>query len=234
MKNTVYALAARAPAGEIERFGQRLGSHFLEHSPKLRRVRVHLTEHAWRRLRVDGREAGSAFMRRGPDVRTATVDTDRRGSRFTAGVSDLLVLKTSHSAFEDYPRPIYTTLPETTDRLLATSLIATWRYRPGEVEFGVAWQTVRQVLLDVFASHDSKSVQHTLYAMGQAVLDRVSEVASISLVMPNKHHLPFDLSRLGLENRNEIFIPTDEPYGLIKATIARDSSLGDAPDTGAL
>ena len=228
MKNTVYALAAQEPVGEIEAFGRRLGQHFLQHSPKLHRVRVDLTEHAWRRLRVDGHDAGSAFMRRGPDVRTASVHTDRRGSTVTAGIDDLLILKSSHSAFEGYPRPIYTTLPETADRLLATSLTATWKYRAGEVEFGVAWETVRQVLLDVFATHESKSVQHTLHAMGQAVLDRVMDVASITLVMPNKHHLPFDLSRLGLENRNEIFVPTDEPHGLIEATLVRDVTLGDS------
>ncbi|MGH9382906.1 MAG: factor-independent urate hydroxylase [Vicinamibacterales bacterium] len=234
MKNTVYALAARDPVGEPEAFGRRLGQHFLEHSRKLHRVRVEISEHAWRRLRVDGHDAGSAFMRHGSDVRTASVQTDRRGSTFTAGVGDLLILKSSHSVFAAYPRPIYTTLPETTDRLLATSLTATWRYRSSEVEFGVAWETVRQVLLDVFATHDSRSVQHTLYAMGQAVLDRVSDVGSITLVMPNKHHLLFDLATLGLENRNEIFVPTDEPYGVIEATLVRDVTLGDAPSTGAL
>jgi urate oxidase len=196
--------------------------HFLDHSPKLNRVRVDISEHAWRRLSVEGHEAGSAFMRRGPDERTASVETDRNRSTVTAGVNDLLILKSSRSAFEGYPRPIYTTLPETTDRLLATSLTATWRYRSAEVEFAVSWEAVRQVLLEVFATHDSRSVQHTLYAMGEAVLERVAEVASITLVMPNKHHLPFDLSRLGLENRNEIFVPTDEPHGLIEATLVRE------------
>ncbi len=234
MKNTVYALAAREPIGELEAFGRRLGVHFLEQSPKLHRVRVDINEHTWRRLRVDGQDARSAFMRHGPDMRTASVQTDRRGSTFTAGVSDLLILKSSHSAFEGYPRPAYTTLAETSERLLATALTATWRYRAAEVEFGVAWATVCQALLDVFATHDSRSVQHTLHAMGQAVLERVPDVASITLVMPNKHHLPFDLSRLGLENRNEVFVPTDEPHGLIEATLVRDVTLGDAPFTGEL
>jgi urate oxidase len=232
MKNTVYALAAETPMGEPEAFGRRLGQHFLQHSPGLHRVRVDLVMHDWRRLRVEGHDAGSAFMRRGPDVRTARVQTDRRGSTITAGVDDLLILKTSRSAFEGYPRPIYTTLPETADRLLATSLTATWRYRTSDLEFGVAWQTVRQILLEVFAGHESKSVQHTLHAMGQAVLDRVGDVASITLVMPNKHHLPFDLSRLGLENRNEIFIPTDEPHGLIEATLVRDDPSTHAARSG--
>jgi urate oxidase len=89
------------------------------------------------------------------------------------------------------------------------------------VEFGPAWRAVQRTLLEAFAEHDSRSVQHTLYAMAQAVLSSVDAVAAIHLVMPNKHHLPVDLSRLGRENRNEIFVPTEEPYGLIEATVVR-------------
>ena len=73
----------------------------------------------------------------------------------------------------------------------------------------------------MFAEHDSQSVQHTLYAMGEAVLERVSDISAIRLVMPNKHHLPIDLTRFGLDNRNEIFVATEEPHGLIEATLSR-------------
>ena len=105
--------------------------------------------------------------------------------------------------------------------MTATSLTGTWRYRDPEIEFGPVWQLVRQTLLESFAAHESASVQHTMHAMGEAVLARAAEVASIHLVMPNKHHLPVDVSRFGVENRNEIFVATDEPFGLIEATIAR-------------
>jgi urate oxidase len=132
-----------------------------------------------------------------------------------------LILKSAKSAFAGFPRDEYTTLPETHDRLLATSLTATWHYGDDEVAFDPCFHSIRQTLLDTFAEHDSLSVQHTLHAMGQAVLDGHDTVRAIRLVMPNKHHLPFDLSRLGLQNRNEIFIATDEPYGLIEATLTR-------------
>jgi urate oxidase len=221
MKNTVYALAAREPVREPEEFGVRLCRHYLDRNPRLARVRIDLTDHLWKHLTVGGREHGQSFVRRGPDVRTATVQVDRTSARVGAGISDLVILKTAHSAFAGFPRDEYATLPETQDRLLATSLTANWQYRDAELEFGSSWQAVRQTLLETFAEHDSKSVQHTLYAMGQAVLDASDEVSAIRLVMPNKHHLPFDLSRLGLENRNEIFIATDEPYGLIEATLSR-------------
>lgn len=221
MRNTVYALAARKAVGDPEEFGARLGRHFLERNPKLRRVRVDLSEHCWKHIAIGGREHGQALMRRGPDTRTATVEIDRAKTRVGAGVSDLVILKTAHSAFAGFPRDQYTTLPETHDRLLATSLTATWHYGDPGVDFDPAWQSVRQTLLETFAEHDSASVQHTLYAMGQAVLDTIDDVSAIRLVMPNKHHLPFDVSRLGLENRNEIFVATEEPYGLIEATLTR-------------
>ena len=223
MKNTVYALAA-VELGEPEAFGLTLGRHFLSRNPRLKKVRVAITDHAWRRLTSGDRAHGHAFMRRGPDTRTAIVDSAREDTTVIAGIDDLLILKSAHSAFAGFPRDEYTTLPETRDRLLATSMTATWRYRDAAIDFGSTWYAVRAALLESFAGHDSLSVQHTLYAMAQAVLEAVAEVSEIKLVMPNKHHLPVDLSKFGLENRNEIFVATEEPFGLIEATLARDRS----------
>jgi urate oxidase len=221
MKNTVYALAAREPVQEPESFGQRLCRHFLQHNERLTRVSIDLVEHLWGRIPRGEREHGHAFVRRGPETRTARVTADRAGVTISAGAADLVILKSSQSAFSGFPKDEYTTLPETRDRLLATSLTGTWDYQDTDVDFGPTWHAVRQTLLDTFAEHHSESVQHTLHAMGQAVLDAIDAVSSIRLVMPNRHHLPFDLSRFGLENRNEIFVATEEPHGLIAATLVR-------------
>jgi urate oxidase len=220
MKNTVYAHAAQAPLEEPETFGLRLAEHFLERNPKLQRVTIDLTEHLWARITVGGHEHGHAFVREGPDNRTAQIKLDRQEAQVRAGISGLVILKSAQSAFAGYPRDEYTTLPETRDRILATSVTATWRYDSGAA-YGPAWQAVRQALLETFADHNSESVQHTLHAMGRAVLDRVPDVADIHIVMPNRHHLPIDLTRFGLENRNEIFVATEEPFGLIQATVRR-------------
>jgi urate oxidase len=184
-------------------------------------VTIDLEEHLWGRLAHGEREHGDAFIQRGPETRTAVVTADRTATTVSAGAADLVILKSAHSAFSGFPRDEYTTLPETRDRLLATSLTATWQYADTEIDFGNAWHAVRQTMLEAFAGHHSESVQHTLHAMGQAVLDTIDIVDTIRLVMPNRHHLPFDLTRLGLENRNEIFVATEEPYGLIAATLAR-------------
>jgi urate oxidase len=221
MKNTVYALAAAERIRDAESFGLKLARHFLDRNPRLERVRIDVTEHAWGRLASGDRESGHAFVRRGPETRTSTIEGDRQLMTVEAGVADLVILKSSDSAFAGFRRDEYTTLPETQDRIFATSLTATWRYRDLDVSFDTVWRAVHKTLLESFAEHHSASVQHTLHAMGQAVIDGVEDVASIHLVMPNKHHLPVDLARLGLENRNEIFVPTDEPHGLIEGTVVR-------------
>jgi urate oxidase len=221
MKNTVYALAARDGLHEPESFGLTLARHFLERNPRLERVRIDLTEHLWGRIPEASGGHGQAFIRTGPETRTAAIQAGRRRIIVGAGLADLMLLKSADSAFSDFLRDALTTLPDTRDRLLATSMTATWRYTAAEMDFAAAWRSVRGVLLGVFAAHKSESVQHTLYAMGQAVLDRIPDVRAIRIVMPNKHHLPVDLSRLGFENRNEIFVATDEPHGLIEATLVR-------------
>jgi urate oxidase len=222
MKNTVYALAARGPVGEPEAFGLALARHFLARNPPLARIRVDLVEHPWVRIAQDGRPHGHAFLRRGPDTRTARVVLDRERSQVDAGIADLVVLKSAHSAFSGFLRDEYTTLADTRDRLLATSLTATWTYDPLPDDCGAAWHHVRQALLDGFAEHDSESVQHTLHAMGRAAVAAVPEVARVHLVMPNRHHLPVDLTPIGIDTRHEVFVATDAPSGLIEGTVTRE------------
>lgn len=219
MKNTVYALAAEHPFDDIEDFGLALTDQFLQASPKATRAHVELTEHLWERIEKGDQPHPHAF-RAGSERRIAEVMRDRQSVRVQAGLEDLVVMKTAKSAFEGFPRDRYTTLKETSDRLLATAVRATWRYSRPYVAFGQLWRDVRRILLEAFADHDSLSVQHTLYAMGEAVLETV-DVEEIHLSMPNKHHIPVDLTPFGLENRNEIFVATVEPYGLIEATVRR-------------
>jgi len=222
MKNTVYALAAEHPFDDIEDFGLALTDHFIQTYPQVASARVEMAEHLWERIDPH------AFRRAGTERRTAVVTRCAETVRVVAGLEDLVVMKTAKSAFEGFPRDRWTTLKETADRLLATAVRATWRYSRPYVPFGRLWNEVRRVLLETFADHDSLSVQHTLYAMGEAVLQTV-DVEEIRIAMPNKHHIPVDLTLFGLENRNEIFVATPEPYGLIEATLRRGSATPAGP-----
>ena len=222
MKNTVYAKARELTLGAPEDFGIALVHHFLGVSAAANSARVTVKELGWRRLVVGDAPHEHAFERAGSELRVAKVVLERGGKpQVVAGIEELLVLKSGRSAFAGYPRDKYTTLRETDDRILATSITTHWRYRDGTTAFATLFDEVRQSLVEAFAHHDSKSVQHTLYAMGEAVLAKSAAVEEISITMPNKHHLLMDLTPVGLDNPNEIFVPTSEPYGLIEATLRR-------------
>jgi len=222
MKNTVYALAHQTQEiEEIENFARRLADYFLTHNPHATRVIIEIAEHAWTRIAVGDEAHPHSFTKGGDEKRTTMISATRDATRIESGIEDLVVLKTTQSGFAGFIKDCYTTLPETTDRIFATSIKAFWRYARPDAATGDAWRGVRQTILETFADHDSLSVQHTLYAMGEAVLEKFPDVAEISFSLPNIHCLPVDVSRFGMENDNRIFMPTDEPHGLIEARLIR-------------
>lgn len=222
MKNTVYTLAREtAEIEEIEVFAQRLANYFLANNLPVTRVVIEISEHGWTRIAVGGAPHEHSFTKDGDEKRTTKVDAKREMVTVESGIENLIVLKTAKSGFVGFVKDSYTTLPETTDRILATSITANWQYSRSEAATRDTWQNVRQTILEIFAGHDSFSVQHTLYAMGEAVLEKFPDIAEIALSLPNIHCLPVDFTRFGLENDNRIFVPTDEPHGLIEARLTR-------------
>ncbi|MCA1582792.1 MAG: urate oxidase [Acidobacteria bacterium] len=221
MKNTVYALARTRGIGAIETFALALADHFLGASAAASAARVSITERPWSRLPSGSGEHPSAFALSGAERRVVRVERTRSGVSVRAGLEDLTLLKSGSSGFSGFLRDAYTTLRETDDRIMATAVRALWSYAPGEISWEPVSRAIRSTLLETFADHVSASVQHTLHAMGEAVLDAHSEVTKIRLSMPNKHHLLVDLSPFGLDNPGEVFVATEEPYGLIEATMKR-------------
>ena len=220
MKNTVNALARTDPIDSIESFGLVLARHFLATVPHLSRSRVEITETQWHRVAVDGVPHAHTFQRIGPETPTCLVEADRSAERITSGLRGMVILKTTQSGFSGFMRDKFTSLKETDDRLMGTSVTATWPVA-GKTDFNAARAAIRKALLESFVAHDSLSVQHTLYFMAEAALTACPAIGEITLSMPNKHYLLIDLSPLGLPNANEVFLPIDEPHGLIEATVKR-------------
>ena len=214
-KNTVYGFAKEAPIGAPEEFALRLGRHFL--GGAITRARVEVREAPWTAI------GAHAFTQAAREVRVAVAVCESQAEWVLSGLEDLVVLKTTDSEFHGFPRDRYTTLKETSDRVLATAVSARWRH-PGDASYDDA----RAALLDTFAGHHSLSLQQTLYAMGEALLNACATVAEVRLSMPNKHHFVVDLEPFGLENPNEVFHADDRPYGLIEGAVIRDG----APDPG--
>jgi urate oxidase len=223
MKNTVYALARQYPVEAVEDFALHLIEHFLTYNEQVSRVGIEALENPWSRISHGTKPHAFAFMRAsGPEKRTALLSGTREGISIRAGIQDLEVMKTTKSAFEGFLRDPYTTLKEDGDRILSTTIRAEWLYEGDEIEFNPLWHSVRQTLLETFAAHDSRSLQHTLYAMGEAVLATFDHIREIHLLLPDKHFNLVDLSPFGMDNSAEVFLPTEEPQGLVEATLRRE------------
>jgi urate oxidase len=185
-------------------------------------ARANISEKAWEHLSTHESPHPTTFVQSSGECQTAEVTANRNGPpTVRSGFDNLVILKTAGSEFVGFIKDSLTTLPESTDRLFGTAVKARWNYLSSTAPFVALRSRIRETLLDVFAAHKSKSVQHTLYAMGQRVLADVRETADIELTMPNKHCLLVDLSPFGQDNPNEIFVPIDEPHGYIEAHIQR-------------
>ncbi|MFJ1460564.1 factor-independent urate hydroxylase [Nocardia sp. N2S4-5] len=232
-KNTVFAFAKERGVAAIEDFGLTLADHFIARCPGADGARVEIDEYAWDRIPVDGLGHDHSFVRSGGGVRTTVINVDGVGpdrrAFVVSGIKDLVVLKSTGSEFHGFFKDKYTTLAETDDRIMATSLVARWRYDHTDVDWDKSYESIRSILLRQFAAVHSYALQQTLYSMGRAVLEQHREVAEIRFSAPNKHHFLYDLGPFGVDNPGEVFIAADRPYGLIEATVERD----DATEPGA-
>ena len=224
MKNTVYALAATHPIDALEDFATALARHFIDAHAHVYTAIVRLAQTSWRRMTVDGREHPHSFVGGGQERRKVMFHLTREKPYMWSGIEDLMLLKTADSAFRGFLRDPYTTLEDTDDRIFATRLSADWLYDKPPADWNAAHHSIMDAMVQIFARYQSLSVQQTLYSMGEAALEACPAIRVIHLEMPNQHRIPVNLQPLGLENRNEIFVTTSEPYGLINATLEREIS----------
>jgi urate oxidase len=232
-KHTAYAFAKRPGVQTIEDYALALAAHFVNETDPVDSARIEVEEYAWQRVSIGRTEHDYTWTRKGPEVRTATVTVAGKGDDQRAwvigGVQDLVLLKSTGSEFADFLTDDFTTLEPTHDRMLATSIVAQWRFTTTTgVDWDEVYNGIRAKLVETFATLHSKALQQTLFAMGTAALEAYPVLAEVRLAAPNKHHFDYDLGRFGIENHGEVFHADDRPYGLIHATVAR----ADAPDAG--
>ena len=227
-KNTIYAFA-RDGVGSPEAFLLRLQQHFTGGFDWVTGGRWAAEQYFWNRIS----DHDHAFAKDKSEVRTAVLLADAGAVHLVSGISGLTVLKSTGSEFHGFPRDRYTTLAETTDRILATDVTAKWRYAPDTdltaLDFNAVYASARTLLLDAFAGTHSLALQQSMFEMGKAVLAAHPEIAEVRLSLPNKHHFLVDLAPFGLDNPNEVFFAADRPYGLIEASVLREGADKESP-----
>tara|TARA_R110002049_G_scaffold2750_8_gene22212 strand:+ start:148444 stop:149289 length:846 start_codon:yes stop_codon:yes gene_type:complete len=218
-KNTVYVLAKDDPFDSIESFGSNLATHFLTQYAHLNQATIEIHQHVWQRIG----DCPHGFVGGTNESPTTTIVAHREQSlSVCSGLTDLVVAKTTESGFANFHRDEFRTLPDTDDRIMATSVTAQWNYSSSDIDFNAARDSIRKALLVSFLDHYSHSVQETLMRMGTAAIEACSHVTDITLSLPNKHHILFNLQPFGKENNNDVFVVTDDPFGYIQATVSRD------------
>ena len=225
MRNAVYALAKTDPqeTGEeqIEQFALRLVDYFLENNAQASHVRVEIHEALWSRITLGGKPHRFAFTRNGSETRTAVITATRDGVHIEAGLQGLTLLKTEGPGAAGFQQDPFSPSGDASEGIVATSVKAAWLYSNQDAAFGPCWHGVRQIMLETFAEHQGHSTQHTLYALGETVLNTYDDITEIRFVLSGRPCHAVDLSRFGLENHGEVFQPADEPHTLIEATVKK-------------
>ena len=225
MRNLVNVLALEHLDAANEPFALAIAECLLDRYPQVAEARVEIEETVWSRMRIAGESPEHGFVHSESGTPFARVTVTRSARDVVAGVRDLAIMKTTGSGFVDYAQDEFTTLPPTADRILATRMCASWRFANAGPEqppdYAAAADAIRAVLLRVFASSYSYSVQDSMYRMGEAALAAVADISEITLAMPNLHYLPIDLSAFGRDAAGRLFLPTAEPSGQIEATMRR-------------
>lgn len=222
IRNTINVLTKEQLGAEVEPFALVVGQHFVASYEQVKTATVEIRERRWERMTIGGQPHSHAFAA-GSDARkwTRAICT-ADGCEVAGGIRDLVILKSTGSGFENYPKCKYTTLPETSDRILATSFSGTWVFTEAPASYTAANEAILAAMLKVFAENFSPSAQTTVFQMAEAALAACPEISRIDLSMPNKHFIPINLAPFGLENKNEVFLQTEEPFGLIEASVGRE------------
>jgi urate oxidase len=222
MKNVVNIVAREELTAGPEDFCKAVAKRLLERYDSVAKATVTGHETIWRRLEIDGAEHPHAFSLDANGKPFARVVMSGAGSSVESGLSGFTFLKSTQSGWANYVKEPYTTLAETDDRIAATAMDATWRWRAQPVDYAASNKRILDTMLKVFATTYSHSVQDSLYRMGMAALEAVPEITKITLACPNKHYLLANLAPFGMDNPNHVFVATDEPHGQIECTVGRD------------
>jgi urate oxidase len=222
LKNIVYGVARERGAEDIELFGLALCERLLSEHPQLTRVRVDVDEQRWARLEAGGRVQGQAFAAGSPERRTAAVTSNGTQTAVVSGIEDLALMRTS-GFVEQGPRADDNSgATDGVQRLLVAALSARWTYTSADVTFASYRQGVRATIVDTFAWHATRSVQHTLYNIADVVLASYQEIADITLALRERPYRPADLFSEGLDNPDELFVALNEPLGVVEVTVERE------------
>jgi urate oxidase len=236
MKNFVFQQALAYEGATLEGFLEFLGRQFLATYAQMKALRLTGRELPFTPAPVPSADGGFTesavlFSRNHGAYALAVLEFARDGEEVLVtshrcGYRGMELLKVTGSAFTQFVRDEFTTLPERGDRPLFITLDVYWRYSDTRdmlsfpPERYVATEQVRDLVRVVFHEFVSESIQHLTHEMAQRALARFPQLAEIEF--EGQNHTPDPMAVSPADERVKVYSSPFPAYGLIKLTMRRE------------
>ena len=215
MKNFIQAHTFEFTDFGLENYCRFIGRRFLDTYPQVEGLQMTAVQ-----LPYAGLEGGVAFIPAGPDQAFARIEmTQERVVSAVSGIQGFKLLRLRGSSFQGFVRDQHTTLPDRPSRVLHMWLDMEWSYASLDAAFsdGAVTARVRAIVMDVFKSFESASIQQIIHKMGTRIFADIPEIAELRFEANNR---TWDV----VQERGEefgVYIDPAAPYGVLGLTITR-------------
>ncbi len=232
MKNFILQQALTFSGSTLEAFLTLLGQQFLTTYPAMEQLQLTGRELPFLPAQIvldEHSHVGASnvlFKRSNDDFAVASMNFVSHGKNIgmtshRCGRVGLQLLKITGSAFTNFVRDNYTTLPERVDRPLFIYLDVYWKYTDvvDVQDHYIPSEQVRDVVQAVFHEFVSESIQHLVHEMGLRLLTRFPQMVEVCFEGQNRTRDLIGVSET--DSKQKVYSDPFPAYGMIKLTITR-------------
>jgi urate oxidase / 2-oxo-4-hydroxy-4-carboxy-5-ureidoimidazoline decarboxylase len=215
MKNFIQRETFEFKESGLENYCRFIGRRFLDSYPQVEGLQMTAVQ-----LPYAGLEGGVAFVPAGPDQAFARVEmTQERIVHAVSGIQGFKLLRLRGSSFQGFVRDQHTTLPDRPSRVLHMWLDMEWSYGnlDGAFSDGAVTRATRAIVMDVFKSFESASIQQIIHKMGTRIFSDIPEISELRFEANNR---TWDV----IQERGEelgVYVDPAAPFGVLGLTLTR-------------
>jgi urate oxidase / 2-oxo-4-hydroxy-4-carboxy-5-ureidoimidazoline decarboxylase len=215
MKNFIHVHTFDFTDFGLEDYCRFIGRRFLDTYPQVEGLQMTAVQ-----LPYAGLEGGVAFVPTGPDQAFARIEmTQERVVSAVSGIQGFKLLRLRGSSFQGFVRDQHTTLPDRPSRVLHMWLDMEWSYANLDAAFsdGAVTRATRAIVMDVFKSFESASIQQIIHKMGTRIFADIPEISELRFEANNR---TWDV----VQERGEefgVYVDPAAPYGVLGLTLTR-------------
>ena len=215
MKNFIQRETFGFTESGLENYCRFIGRKFLDTYPQVEGLQMTAVQ-----LPYAGLEGGVAFVPAGPDQAFARIEmTQERIVTAVSGLQGFKLLRLRGSSFQGFVRDQHTTLPDRPSRVLHMWLDMEWSYANVDAAFsdGAVTRATRAIVMDVFKSFESASIQQIIHRMGTRIFGDIPEISELRFEASNR---TWDV----IQERGEefgVYVDPAAPYGVLGLTLTR-------------